>query len=99
MSSAPTMLNHLNVTLQLNGVPGVHESVLLSQLVDPLRLVEVLPQPGDALAVEREDLLGRDRVWKHCLQSTPYSYFILKNKYSFVSQKIFQQWPPRAESN
>ena len=67
---------------------GVHESVLLSQLVD---LVEVLPQPGDALAVEREDLLGRDRVWKHCLQSTPYSYFILKNKYSFVSQKIFQQ--------
>ena len=34
---------------------GVHESVLLSQLVD---LVEVLPQPGDALAVEREDLLG-----------------------------------------
>ena len=56
MSSAPTMLNHPNVTLQLNGVPGVHESVLLSQLVDPPRQVEVLLQPGDTLAVEEEDL-------------------------------------------
>ena len=38
------------------------ESVLLSQLVDPLSQVEVLLQPGDTLAVEREDLQGRDRV-------------------------------------
>ena len=48
MSSAPTMLNHLNVTLQLNGVPGVHESVLLSQLVDPPRLVKVAVEKGSA---------------------------------------------------
>ena len=32
------------------------------QLVDPPRQVEVLLQPGDTLAVEREDLQGRDRV-------------------------------------
>ena len=35
-------------TLQLNGVPGVHESVLLSQLVDPPRLVKVAVERGSA---------------------------------------------------
>ena len=47
----------------LNVLPQ-QESVLLSQLADSPRQVLVLLQPGDTLAVEREDLQGRDRVWK-----------------------------------
>ena len=49
-------VDSLDQSLHLVGQP------LRSQLVDPPCQVEVLLQPGDTLAVEREDLQGRDRV-------------------------------------